>query len=65
MGEATRRQVTGRQEGGPVLPKPGGYPSREWPPEGWPRDGWPPADEDHGIDWLPEEYYNAALWESS
>jgi hypothetical protein len=69
MDEATRRRVTERQEAGPVLPKHGGNPSREWPPEGWPRDGWPPAGwrsaEGGGTNWLPEEYYNAALWESS
>ncbi len=28
-----------------------------WPPEGWPRDGWPPPE------LLPEQYWNAAMWE--
>ena len=69
MDEATRRRVTGRQEARPVLTKHVGNPSREWPPEGWPRDGWPPAGwcrgEGGSTDWLPEEHYNAALWESS
>lgn len=31
------------------------------PPEGWPTEQWPPAD----VIWLPEAYYNAALWETT
>jgi hypothetical protein len=30
-----------------------------WPPEGWPQDGWPPPE------LLPEQYWNAAMWEST
>ena len=31
------------------------------PPEGRPTEAWPPAD----VVWLPEAYYNAALWETT
>ena len=67
MDDATRR-ATGQQELGPYLPGYGANPSAGWPPEGWPRGGWPPAPwrcRECGTDWLPEEHYNAALWEGS
>jgi hypothetical protein len=68
MDEATRQRVTGRQVLGSPPPMQGGNPSPDWPPEGWPRDGWPPAGwrcGEGGTNWLPEEYYNAVLWETS
>ena len=69
MDHATRQGETEQQEPGPYLPGYGANPSAGWPPEGWPRGGWPPAGwrsaEGGGTNWLPEEHYNAALWECS
>jgi hypothetical protein len=69
MDDPTKQQITGHQELAPYLACHGANPSAGWPPEGWPRSGWPPAGWCHGegggTDWLPEEHYNAALWESS
>jgi len=68
MDDATQQSVTEQQELAPYLACHGANPSPGWPPEGWPGGGWPPAGwrcREGGTDWLPEEHYNAALWESS
>lgn len=36
-----------------------GHPCGGWPAEDWPRYGWPSHEP------LPEEYWNAAVWEST
>lgn len=35
-------------------------PQNDWPPRPWPTEDWPAPE----VSWLPDEFFNAALWES-
>ena len=59
MDHATQQRVTQQQELAPYLACHSANPSLGRPPEGWSRA------QGGGTDRLPEEHFNAALWEIS